>query len=99
MPAGTTSGSEAARDLRARNPDGARSVADVETPEPGSQRSQGGGDLAVLRVTDVDEPVSRLRAHLCAWTGRRIRLLLCAAVVRVVASAPRGWMSSLVFRW
>jgi hypothetical protein len=31
-----------------------------------------------------------LRAHLSAWTGRRICLLLCAAVVRVVASVPRG---------
>ena len=33
-----------------------------------------------------------------AWIGRGIRLLLCAAVVRVVESAPRGRISSLVFR-
>jgi hypothetical protein len=31
--------------------------------------------------------------------GRRIRLLLSAAVVRVVESAPRGRISSLVFPW
>jgi len=38
-----------------------------------------------------------LRAHLSGWTGRRIRLLLSAAVVRVAGSAPRGRISSLVF--
>ena len=38
----------------------------------------------------------RLRAHLSAWTGRCIGLLLCAAVVRV-ESAPWGQISSSVF--
>ena len=38
-------------------------------------------------------------AHLSAWTGRGIGLLVFAAVVRVVESAPRGRISSLVFPW
>ena len=37
----------------------------------------------------------RLRSYLIAWTGQRTGLLLFAAVVRVVGSAPRAvpWSS------
>lgn len=55
------------------------------------------GTCPGVRAATAPRISSRATAHLSGWTGRRIRLLPSAAVVRVVESAPRGRVSSLVF--